>query len=146
MENQDEVLNVQNDKREGYVADEINAQTAYSTIYHGLTTRFKTTPVETIALAIIVSFSRGKKWCWYSQRTFSIHMNVSVPTVGGCLKRLHEQELIEKGSPHPIYKTDRWRAGGKVLYELEYIQKRMDGAKEERIAYQKRVASHLKNL
>lgn len=135
-----------NDEQNLFFADEINSKTAYSTLYHGLTTRFKTRPVDTITLAIITSFSRGKKWCWYSQRTFSVHMNVSIPTVNESLKRLKEENLIERGGQHKLYKTIQWRAGPRVIQELEYIQKRMDSAKEERSAYKKQAESHLRDL
>lgn len=123
-----------------------NDETAYSRIYHGLTMYFKLRPIETLILAVILSFSKGKKSCWYSQNTFAIQLNVSIPTINDGLKSLSEKELIRKGQRHQRYHTVQWSVTPQTLDRLRYIQGKMDRAKEERAEYKKYVESRIKEL
>jgi hypothetical protein len=95
-----------------------------SPVYFGMGRHFNLTPTESLLIAAIHSLSQNEeRACYMSQENLGKALNVSLPTINGLLEKLRtEDELLQKGGKHSLWKTYRWRLSPKALDHLRYLQ------------------------
>ena len=100
-------------------------------VFFGMGQYFDLTPTEALLLATVDSLSMNATgWCYMSQEHLAVALNVSLTTINLLLEKLRsEDELLEKGTKHPRWKTYQWKLAPKARDRMAYIQSQVEKSK-----------------
>lgn len=104
----------------------IKMQTMFSTIYHGLTSRFNLKGIEIQLIAAIISLSRKTGWCYAGEATLALLCGTTTTTIEKHLKNLHSRGILERGGKSQKGTIKRRLADEPRDYLNTFIQRRID--------------------
>lgn len=117
---------VDNDIRELKNIDIERLKTTYSTVFNGISIKYKLQPIEILIVSNIHSLSLKHGCCYASQKTFADLLNVSVPTISTNLKNLEQKGIIIKSETKSKFGTLRWKVVDEVGEYIKELKQQID--------------------
>lgn len=117
-----------------YEIDDATIEIMYARVFYGLGKAYSLVPIENHLVALIISLSNKRGYCYMSHGSFAKVLSSTPQTIGPHLRELERKGVIEEVPNKGRSGVIGWKLTDNAKAKLHSIQERLDTIKRKKVS------------